>query len=256
MQPTNPHPHLLVTERHAWLFKRFFELYVLPHELVFLWAAQTVGDVKRGDALESQPLEQLRDDHPSNFVLRADDIESARLFAGSRSNPAGSLQLRVGSRDRKFNFGTSYDALVARGALPKTLGPRLTIDPELPTDKNFEYSGKTVLFYDVHHGNQLEFLDVDGRCYLWYPGNPGIVPGQWKAHGKSIAFRYGSNTFNPVTGVTGGGWETTPIDRWSSTIVDAQPGDICRLATGLPYVLFDHAGLKTVQDARRGKGKL
>jgi hypothetical protein len=250
-------PHALVTEQHAWFWKRYFQLFVLPHELVFVAAAATVADVKRGDELESQPLEQLRDDHNTNFALRVDDIESATFIPASPSHPGGSLLLRsVAGRERKVSFCTAYDAQTARVALAKTLGSKVALDAE-PTTNAFEFSGKTVLGYETSHGNQIEFLDVDGRCFLWYPGNRMILPGLWKTHGKNIAFRYGRETYNPVTGgQRGGQWDTRPLEVWASTIIDVHPGDPCRLASlVLPYVLFDHAGLKTVQDARRGKGK-
>jgi hypothetical protein len=95
---------------------------------------------------------------------------------------------------------------------------------------SFEFSGKTLLFYDLAHGNQLEFLDPDGKCYLWYPGNPGVVVGHWRLDGEYILFQYGSNTYNPVTDTQGGRWEPTPLEVWTANIVDAQPDDVFGLA--------------------------
>ena len=47
---------------------------------------------------------------------------------------------------------------------------------------------------------------VDGKAYLWYPGNQRIVVGEWKTQadprGQSytqLCYRYGPNTYNPVT---------------------------------------------------------
>ena len=83
----------------------------------------------------------------------------------------------------------------------------------------FRYCGETLLFYEHSHGNQIEFLDPNGYCYLWYPGNSIILVGRWRANEKCIFFQYGINTFNPVTGVLGGHWEMCPIDAWSVSIV-------------------------------------
>jgi hypothetical protein len=110
-----------------------------------------------------------------------------------------------------------------------------------------------VLFYDPSHGNQLEYYAPNGRCYLWYPGNRGVVAGEWRAEGEYICFRYGANTYNPVTGEHGGEWERTLLERWGTNIVDAAAGDVCGLATGrLPYNLPRHPGFESVHDAKNG----
>lgn len=117
----------------------------------------------------------------------------------------------------------------------------------------FLHCGKTLLFYEPSHGNQLEYLDPNGRCYLWYPGNPIVLRGLWKADEGSIYFRYGINTYNPVTGVVGGTWEGCRIELWSLSIVDTEPGDPLKLISRLPYVLDRHPALRSVQDAIRRK---
>lgn len=101
-----------------------------------------------------------------------------------------------------------------------------------------DVQGKTALFYDKGHGNQVEFYDPDGRCFLWYPGNTKAVPGQWLVSGQNICFQYGKNTYNPVTGEKGDDWHCEPIQEWKKDIVDTVLGDVFSLSlTGAPYQL-------------------
>lgn len=249
VQTTTIPPQLTVVCRRAWILRRFYKLYILPQELVCVWSG-TAANFRRVKELETKSLEQLRHDHKYNFTLNVDEIESASLIA------AGRLKLRfVTGKKLTLTFCTSYDAYIAHDLLSTVLGPKLSIDSKIPRlEASFEFSGKTVLFYDSSHGNQLEFLDVDGRCYLWYPSNPIALPGRWRFDGSNIAFQYGSNTFNPVTRVLGGGWEPTPLAFWTGSIVDVQSGDVCGLATGrIPYKLFPHPGFRSIREARGGK---
>lgn len=112
----------------------------------------------------------------------------------------------------------------------------------------FEYCGKTLHFYGDSHGNQVEYLDPDGRCYLWYPGNTVVVVGRWRCDESRIYFRYGYNSYNPVTGVIGGQWEPCPVALWSLSIVEAVPGDILGLARRLPFVLKPHPAVRSLLD--------
>jgi hypothetical protein len=98
--------------------------------------------------------------------------------------------------------------------------------------------GKTVLFFDEAHGNQVEFYDQDGHCFLWYPGNRKAVPGRWVVNGPDICFQYGKNTYNPVTGAKGDDWSCSPIYKWKERVVDTVVGDTFSLSTtGVPYRL-------------------
>jgi hypothetical protein len=110
----------------------------------------------------------------------------------------------------------------------------------------FRYCGRTLAFYEASHGNQVEFLDVDGYCYLWYPGNSDIVVGRWRSDGLSIYFRYGINTFNPVTGIVGGQWEPCPIEAWTTSIVEDIVGDALQLKN--PYVLGRHPRMRSIRE--------
>jgi hypothetical protein len=240
----------------------FFRVYVLPRELVGVWA----GDGKDGrglNELDAKPLVKVRDDHPSSFSLNATEILSAQLrHSGfwrrviySGINQVARLRLKsVRGPATSLAFSAHYDAWTAMTLLSTVLGSKLAIEMEEPcTEPAFPFSGKTLLFYTQSHGNQVEFLDFGGRCYLWYPGNRSVVPGYWRINEGVIFFRYGLNTYNPVTGVLGGRWEPAQIDFWSLNIVDAQPGDVCSLATGsVPHVLRRHPGFRTVHEARLG----
>ena len=105
--------------------------------------------------------------------------------------------------------------------------------PTLPQDVN-DIAGKTVLYYNDAHGNQIEYMAPDGRSYLWYPGNFDVVVGQWRfvpANGI-MCFKYGANTYNPVTKQSGGNWDCRYVGVWSEDIVDIQEGNVFRLQDG------------------------
>jgi hypothetical protein len=250
---------------------------MLPCELVGVWSGGASGfwgmpddfiprgrwNLRRAGELCAKPLELSRDDHKSNFSLGVDEIESARLVeAGfwsnlSHINRVGVLRLRlIGGKELKLAVCTGYDVRTAFTELPGVLGAKLSAELTLaPRDPDFEYGGMTVLTFSQSHGNQFEFLDLDGRCYLLYPGrNNDILPGRWRTDEDYIYFRYGWNTYNPVTAVRGGGWEPTPIRRWAADIVDAYAGDVCGLATGIiPCRLSRHPALRTIHKAIHGR---
>ncbi|MGL6073545.1 MAG: hypothetical protein ACRC8S_05205 [Fimbriiglobus sp.] len=89
----------------------------------------------------------------------------------------------------------------------------------------FEYCGKTLEFYNDSHGRQVEYLHPNGKCYLWYPTNTEVIIGRWKVDDISIYFKYGTDTYNPVTGVVGGGWERAYLVYWSDNITQVFEGD-------------------------------
>jgi hypothetical protein len=106
----------------------------------------------------------------------------------------------------------------------------------LPADQIRNYiSGKTVLSYAPGHGNQVEFLDPQGGAHLWYPGNLGVVHGNWdiqSENGKTrVCFKYGKNTYNPETGRMGGEWECTRPNIYFTFQIDRMAGDPFSLET-------------------------
>jgi hypothetical protein len=76
----------------------------------------------------------------------------------------------------------------------------------------------------------VEYLTREGQSFLWYPGNRVILEGRWKEQGREVCFAYGANTFNPVTGNSGGAWECTPAKTFWSGITERAEGDVLGLA--------------------------
>ena len=73
-------------------------------------------------------------------------------------------------------------------------------------------AGTTIVTYGTFHGTQIEYRDPDGGAWLVYPGNSGVLPGQWRVSpNKQLCHRYHSSGTNPATGVIGWEWEcSTP----------------------------------------------
>lgn len=243
----SPPLSMMVVQARFGIARRFFRLTIASRELVFVAAGGTWSTRKRIKQLDAKPFDEQRADHPDSFTLLVDDIESARLVRPSfwsrflyHFNPVALLVVQpVAGQQLMQALPTGCDALAAATALRKTLGPRFSVETDVPTGyPSFECNGQTVLMYDPAHGNQIEFLDLDGRCYLWYPGNMSLVTGRWRIDDEDILFRYGWETYNPVTSTRGGGWEPVPLDDWVEGIVDMHPGDVCRLASlGIPGIL-------------------
>ena len=107
------------------------------------------------------------------------------------------------------------------------------------------YSGATFLDYSVQHGTQVEYLSPNGVAYLWYPGNAKIVSGQWKVEGPSsgskyarLCWKYGANTYNPVTQTRGGSFNCVPANRHILAEEEYTRGDPLNLSSGrVPFVL-------------------
>ncbi|HEY9013267.1 MAG TPA: hypothetical protein VIN06_19870 [Devosia sp.] len=88
-----------------------------------------------------------------------------------------------------------------------------------------QLGGYTNMSHDPGHGTQVEYLSPGGGAWLWYPGNAVIVPGKWKRAGKEMCFAYTANSYNPVTGHKGGGWECMPYKHWWGSIAERVEGD-------------------------------
>lgn len=107
-----------------------------------------------------------------------------------------------------------------------------------------QISNRTLLFYDSAHGTQVEYFGSNGVSFLWYPGNRVVVQGRWKiATGENkvqnICFSYGENTYNPVTGHRGSGWQCRPLGNFFVHFVEDARGDVFGLAKRqqVPYIL-------------------
>lgn len=146
----------------------------------------------------------------------------------------------------KIHLATPLFALFLACAPARGPAPSVADD-----DLAYRFSGKTVLFYDPSHGNQVEYYDPIGRCYLWYPTNNVALAGEWRTEGPNICFRYGDNTYNPVTGDHGGSWDCSSIEQQASTVVDAVPGDAFGLSSeDIPFRLPAHPRFRSVSAVR------
>ena len=100
----------------------------------------------------------------------------------------------------------------------------------------------TYLSFSQGHGFQVNYLSQDGRAWLWYPGNTGVVPEEWKldvASGqRAICWRHPSNSYNPVTKQTGGQFACQSLELSQKAVVAKLVGDPYGLSTGrVPYPL-------------------
>lgn len=121
----------------------------------------------------------------------------------------------------------------------------------LSPENNFaaQYGGKTVLYYEDSHGNQIEYYDTRGASYLWYPGNRRVVAGEWRAEGASVCFRPGENTYNPVTREHGRSWHCSSFSDLTGDIVDSVTGDLFNLVSGeIPYNLPAHPKFRALSE--------
>lgn len=92
----------------------------------------------------------------------------------------------------------------------------------------------TVKTWIREHGTQIEYHSTDGRTWLVYPGNTRSVQGEWKIQpaGKTsqICYRYGKNTYNPVTGQKGGKFHCKPAWLFlNDRTAQAVDGDVLKL---------------------------
>lgn len=121
------------------------------------------------------------------------------------------------------------------------------------------YSGYTILYYEPQHGTQIEYYNKNGTSYLWYPDNIRVVSGDWLADTNAlsrdrICHRYNTRSYNPVTGVRGGNWECSPLDRHQARIQNRIVGDIFDLSSGkIPFV-FKGKGKLSIADLARQAG--
>ena len=103
----------------------------------------------------------------------------------------------------------------------------------------------TTVSFSPGHGTQVEYVAAGGSNFLWYPGNPIVLPGYWKIVGGNrgrtteICFVYGQNTYNPITGVVGAQWECEPTAQYLGLQTERAKGDIFGLAhrSAVPFAL-------------------
>ncbi|MBX3498962.1 MAG: hypothetical protein KF889_05915 [Alphaproteobacteria bacterium] len=112
-------------------------------------------------------------------------------------------------------------------------------------------SDRTRNVHDSGHGTQINYTSTDGRSFLWYPGNNAILPGFWKVERRQgviwgtrqdivhVCYRYGSNTYNPVTGSQGAGWDCSYAALSLRRTRESATGDVLGLTqrSAVPFVL-------------------
>ncbi|MDO5706800.1 MAG: hypothetical protein Q4G49_17240 [Paracoccus sp. (in: a-proteobacteria)] len=106
---------------------------------------------------------------------------------------------------------------------------------ENPAPVHAMLAATTVKSYSRAHGTQIEYLAPDGRSFLLYPGNRMILPGEWQIRGSGpikgeMCFRYGANTYNPVTGARGSAWECGFLTDYLVYNDEIRDGDILNLS--------------------------
>src|SRR5262249_16627579 len=127
---TNP-PFFSALEPRTWSANRLYRVYVLPGEVVCVWAGSSgeyarvlaaqgglVGgllaagarparkNVRRKEELDTKPLAEVREDHKHNFAFLLEDVEEAEVVPASLwfrmsysgVSPVGLLRLRRSGR--------------------------------------------------------------------------------------------------------------------------------------------------------------
>jgi len=166
-------------------------------------------------------------------------------------------------------------ATAGTGIRPDVLKKLQVFDGQTEAQLISRYRNKTQIYFGPRYGTQIEYTSDDGKAYLWFPGNRNILNGEWKkksqpgmhsfksrtGDGKSylmpkteICFRYGKNTYNPVTGHRGGGFECQSVALsillGKYTVLE---GDVFALAgrKAVPFVL--PSGTELNADAVRSR---
>lgn len=108
-------------------------------------------------------------------------------------------------------------------------------------------SGATLITRDPNsfvqqHGTQVEYHAVNGKSYLWYPGNQSVVTGEWRTQQSSrgqtqVCYRYGPSTYNPVTQQAGGSWTCNKRYFQDSEFLNGNPFGL--RAGRVPFVIPD-----------------
>jgi hypothetical protein len=98
---------------------------------------------------------------------------------------------------------------------------------------------RTIIYYQQGHGVYVEYTAADGRLFMWYPRNGGVVRGTWGLRamsGPKLCYQYR----NSVHGVTGEYEpnECIPPEQKlvGASVLDSRSGDPFGLAQGtIPY---------------------
>ena len=99
----------------------------------------------------------------------------------------------------------------------------------------------TSIVKQTGHGIYVEYTAPDGRLFMWYPGNAGVVAGRWGISDDFSPPRACFKYFAAYHGVTGEFEPNECVDTaqilGEAYVVDKRPGDVFKLSTnGIPYV--------------------
>lgn len=102
-------------------------------------------------------------------------------------------------------------------------------------------SDVTAIVKQTGHGIYVEYTAPDGRLFMWYPGNGGVVAGRWGISDDFSPARACFKYFAAYQGVTGEFEPNECVDTaqilGEAYVVDKRPGDVFELSTkGIPYV--------------------
>lgn len=104
---------------------------------------------------------------------------------------------------------------------------------------SFPEPNTTYLSFSKQHGVQIEYLSPQGGAYLWYPRNTRVVVGEWEYVLNKVCYRYGAQTYNPVTRQSGGRWICSFVGALADRNIAELPGDPFGLSNRkpVPYIL-------------------
>ncbi len=98
---------------------------------------------------------------------------------------------------------------------------------------------RTIIYYQKGHGVYVEYTSADGRLFMWYPRNGGVVRGTWGLRtmgGPKLCYQY-RNAVHSVTGEYEPDECISPEQMLNGeAVLDSRSGDPFGLAKGtIPY---------------------
>ena len=108
--------------------------------------------------------------------------------------------------------------------------------------------GHTFLSYDATHGVQIEYMDKNGRAFLWYPEEKRVMKGVWRLKAPNeICFAYPGHASSEKLGVGLDGWICMTMRSFYDTTLAKRPDDPFSLASGdVPFVISKGAFFRRV----------
>ncbi|RHX86632.1 hypothetical protein [Leptospira stimsonii] len=99
---------------------------------------------------------------------------------------------------------------------------------------------RTLRLFDVSHGNQIVFFSLDGRTFLWYPGQTTMINGYWKVIKNRLLCLYYTDQILPSTTEPNDDWNCFPLHLYKSNIQESASGNRYDLAWNgkTPFILL------------------